>query len=149
MIVGGGGELRLQYYALSRPNLAFDGITTRSWEYMSAMKRQERRKADRFGAALVAWVNMPPTREKERSNRFLLTRDVSSTGMFLYGRDVAPLGASLTMEIGLPFHGMRLLRAGKSYYGAVKACVSRTVDDGFAVKFDDDYQLERVGERVV
>ncbi len=95
----------------------------------------DRRCMERFSLDLPATV-LSVTPHVDMPESQLRTVDVSSAGAFVATSSPFPTGTRMLLELRLPVSGKKIHGRVK-----VKARVVRSVREGMAVCFDDDYQI--------
>ena len=108
---------------------------------MCAMEGIEDRKYQRFEIPLVAAVNGLHGRPPGKGNYFVV-KNLCGSGAFFLSDERPGIDSQLLAELSLPKHGLRLTIEGKSYYGKLRGYVVRHGTDGFAVSFDDEYNID-------
>lgn len=96
------------------------------------------RQSDRTDLALVvsvdsAWHSAKPA--------FHVSKNISEKGVFILAKKPPELEADVLMEMALPTHGVHLVRFGEIFYGKVEGRVVRVEDEGYAVQFEEEYQM--------
>ena len=105
---------------------------------MNASKVFNLRRTKRHGVTLVvsvksAWIPAP--------RDYHISRDISENGVFVVANKRPEIDADLKMEFSLPVRGLHLTRDGEIYYGMVEGKVVRLDDDGYAVRFENEFNF--------
>jgi hypothetical protein len=102
---------------------------------------EERRKLERFELRAPARIVL-----QSGSNRSLLdkltTRDISSSGAYVYSSHSLPEGANVRMDLVITLEALQKLAGENSTARIrVKGKVVRSDSDGVAIKFESGYRI--------
>jgi hypothetical protein len=105
---------------------------------MSSIEQLKLRESDRLDTALVVAVKSSWGPAKAD---YHVSKDISEHGVFLMDEHPPELEADLMMEFSLPTRGVHLTRCGEIFYGWVEGRVVRVEACGYAVQFEDEFNL--------
>jgi hypothetical protein len=102
----------------------------------------ERRRIERFHLEVPARIKSIDNEEAERGGAFT-TRDISSSGAFLFTEEAVAEGARVTLELVLPVEKFRQLLGSQSKVSiSVSGRVIRRDQQGIAVLFNKKYEIK-------
>ena len=100
----------------------------------------EKRKVERFDLHLETMLQVKSAESKDRSQR-LISRDISSDGVFLETSDPLPVGTEVDLNFLLSLNKLNSHLKNKIVNISTSGTVIRTDEQGFAVQFDKQHKV--------
>ena len=100
----------------------------------------EKRKVERFDLHLETMLQVKSAESKDKSKR-LISRDISSDGVFLETGDPLPVGTEVDLNFLLSLNKLNSHLKNKTVKISTSGRVIRADEQGFAVQFDKQHKV--------
>jgi hypothetical protein len=100
----------------------------------------EKRKVERFDLHVETILQVKDAESKDRSQR-LITRDISSDGVFLETIDPLPIGTEVDLSFFISLDELNSYLKNKVVNISTSGIVIRADEQGFAVQFDKQHKV--------
>ena len=100
----------------------------------------EKRKVERFDLHVETLLQVKDAKSKDRSQR-LISRDISSDGVFLETGDPLPIGTEVDLSFIVSLNELNSHLKNKGVNISTSGKVIRADEQGFAVRFDKQHKV--------